>query len=137
MNTTLRDFIAGRKAEIKLQLKELKREWRELQAAESAIATDDSESDGAEGNTIKEMILQVLAEHQTCADAHQIIEMIRKRFNVEIARTSISPQLSRLRKEKRLHMENKLWCLTNQSAPKNETPDVVASDVSEDVNPLS
>lgn len=139
MDKTLRDFIVARKAEIKLQLRALKQEWRELQAAESAISDSDSSHGNRTGDsTIKDMIIAVLAEPGTCAEARQIMDMIREKYGKEVQRTSISPQLSRLRKEGRLYMKNNLWCLADEATtPNDETSSVAALDVSENVDPSS
>lgn len=140
MNETLRDFIVSRKTEIKRQLRALKQEWRELQAAESAISTHESTDENQrKGITIKEMILGVLAEPNTCANAQEIISMIKRKYDVEIQRTSISPQLSRLRQEGRLYMKgNNFWCLAEQSEAQNkEASGADTLDASEEVNPLS
>lgn len=76
--------------------------------------------------SIKEKVLAVLADNPAGADAHTILTLIQERFNENIPRPSLSPQLSRLKGEGWVTLNGKVWSL----AVKNETPDVGASGVS-------
>ena len=102
MAQTLRDFIAQREAEIRDQVRALKDELRELQAAKAAI--DEAAAAGREEARPprmgqRDMIKAVLDDHPQGGDAVRIINLVAQRFGTEIAKGSISTQLSRLKAE--------------------------------------
>jgi hypothetical protein len=70
------------------------------------------------GLTLKQMILQILGERHGGLDALAILDEINRRWNVGLERTSLSPQLSRLKQEGRLKLTGKVWNLVE----KDETP---------------
>lgn len=112
MSTTLRDFIAKREGEIKDQLKALKAELRELQVAKGALEGQAPPPPVASGGpTIKEMAKFVLstggaAEGMT---SHEILAAIKAEFDREIDRTSLSPQLSRLKADGEVALAGEKW----------------------------
>jgi hypothetical protein len=66
-------------------------------------------------STIKKMVVSILAESpKEGLDALEILERIRQKYGLEIERTSLSPQLSRLKNEGILANENQRWMLTVQ-----------------------
>lgn len=127
---SLRDFIASRREEIKREISSLRAELRELSLAESAIKNGTPEtvtSDGRRGTseskiTIKDMVLEVLADKPAGAEATEILNLIANRFGEEIPRPSLSPQLSRLKEEGRLALEGRIWRVAeNIPDPKDES----------------
>lgn len=112
MATTLRDFIAQREAEIRDQQKSLKAELRELQIAKTALdaqpATSASAS-GASNPTIKDMAREVLSGQPNGLNSSGVLDGIRKLFARDIERTSLSPQLSRLKDEGELILKGEVW----------------------------
>ncbi|WP_093151572.1 hypothetical protein [Thalassobaculum litoreum] len=116
--STLRDFIASRKAEIRQQISALRREIDELERAEVAISEEGGSQSPRTGDapqpakgTIKDMILQVLEDQGNGAESAEIIDMIKARFDVEVPRTSMSPQLSRLKANGLVGVVGKRWIL--------------------------
>lgn len=63
--------------------------------------------------TIQEMVLQILSMVPDGATANQIIEHIKARFNITVERTSLSPQLSRLKAEAKIALLGKTWVLAD------------------------
>jgi hypothetical protein len=114
--TNLRHYIENRREEIKQLIAELKQELTELALAEKAITTGTPAPalDVGRGSspTIKEMVLEVLEGETEGATAQTIIELINNRFGEEIARPSLSPQLSRLKEEGYLALDGRTWRLT-------------------------
>jgi hypothetical protein len=113
MATTLRDFIAQRESEIRDQVKALRAELRELQVAKAAL-------DGQEGTppapksggmTIKDMALAVLNSKtaEPGLTSHEILAGIKAEFDREIDRTSLSPQLSRLKEGGDVFLAGDRW----------------------------
>lgn len=113
MSQTLRDFIAKRETEIRDQQKALKAELRELQAAKAAI--DATPQTGATGQavtgavTIKDMARDVLHQHPDGLNSAGILAGIKTMFDRDVERTSLSPQLSRLKDDGALVLSGELW----------------------------
>ena len=59
----------------------------------------------SERQTIKKMVVSVLRDRSGRGTAEQIIEWIRDDFGSKVARTSLSPQLSRLKSEGQLDLD--------------------------------
>jgi hypothetical protein len=109
---TLRDFIASRKAEIRDQQRALKTELKELLLAEAALDPQSevtSASTGLPPLTIKEMARQVLAGQPNGLNSSGILDAIKKMFDRDLERTSLSPQLSRLKEEGELVLNGDTW----------------------------
>ena len=68
------------------------------------------------------MALDVLADKPQGADTLEIIKLINAKFKIEVPRTSMSPQLSRLKADRKLVMEDKIWRLPQYGGQKDETP---------------
>ena len=74
----------------------------EIRAAKVAVERERLRSDGFAGvgkPTIKEMARIVLAKTHISLSAEFILREINNQFGVEVARTSLSPQLSRLKSD--------------------------------------
>lgn len=104
--TTLRDFLSNRRSEIHAQIRALRAELREIDAASAAV----QESPGSDGSrtvasgrrsspTLKEMAIAVLADHPDGLEANDVRDRIAERFGSQVKRESMSPQLSRLARD--------------------------------------
>jgi hypothetical protein len=123
MSTTLRDFIAQREAEIKDQQRALKAEMRELQLAKAALdgqPSPTSSANGAAVPTIKEMAREVLAGQPNGLNSSGILDAIKKMFDRDLERTSLSPQLSRLKDEGELVLHGEVWFTKQRFAEREE-----------------
>lgn len=125
---SLREFIVGRRDEIKAQITALKSELRELELAEAAIKTGTPERLGAPLRTatmsgkptIKEMVLDVL-NGGGGAEASEIVELIHNRFGEEIPRSSLSPQLSRLKEDGFLNLDGRVWTIISDKEDRDKS----------------
>ncbi|MFN4156514.1 MAG: hypothetical protein ACK4HF_17860 [Paracoccaceae bacterium] len=111
---SLREFIERREVEIKELRAALFLELKELKAAKIAIdsaSLKDKPSTTAESSvetnnmTIKEMALHVLHVHGGTGTAEDIVKWIKAEFGKVIERSSLSPQLSRLKADERLDLD--------------------------------
>ena len=59
--------------------------------------------------TIKQMVMQVLKDKPKGLNAHEILVEINWNFDRHLVRTSLSPQLSRLKDDGKIVARNKLW----------------------------
>ena len=126
MRSTLREFLSSRRSGIKAEIAALRRELQEIDAAERAISgagpngtTPASTPSGSGGTSIKDKILAVLQERPEGAEAATIIDLIQQKFGETIVKSSLSPQLSRLKSEGRVISDHKIWRLS-ASAIQNE-----------------
>lgn len=139
----LRQFLAERKAEIDRQIKALRDERSEIVMAERALPQTDAVA-GVErqqrrapdgGPTLKEMAVAVLADTPNGADANTIRIAISERFGREIARESMSPQLSRLGAAGILERNGRIWRVAGgneePTGQTNEASDGETSETSE------
>lgn len=108
---SLRTFIAERRSQILREIETLSVELSELDKVESALTDQSPQNDVqfSEPTTLKGMSLYVLRKTPSGLTANQILERIRLEFGAEVARSSLSPQLSRLRNEGILVREGKNW----------------------------
>ena|SRR3984893_7836246 len=138
MLETLSEFIARRRQEIaeaeevlKEQLHALLEERLRLARAESAAAETSSQDQRTVKQTkerrqprgiIKRAILKTLEEAPDGMDALTILYAINYRLGSNFARTSLSPQLSRLKEDGFVILTRKIWKLT--------------PNVNEEINPI-
>ncbi|HSX54169.1 MAG TPA: hypothetical protein VLG14_02630 [Sphingomonas sp.] len=121
MATTLRDFIAQRETEIRDQQKALKAELRELQIAKAALeGPTDAPTVGVATLTIKEMARDVLSGMPGGLNSSGILDAIKKKYSREIERTSLSPQLSRLKDDGELVLDGDTWFTAEHHAAETE-----------------
>jgi hypothetical protein len=120
--TTLREFMTSRRAEIQSQIKALKAELQDIDAAFAALPQDgqsrpqrDRGSSGTGKKTLKELALEALGENPSGLEALEIIKWIKEKYGTEIARESMSPQLSRLGQEEVVQRTGLTWRLTRLS----------------------
>jgi len=76
-------------------------------------------------STIKEAVMLVLAEEPTGLPALDILSRINKRFGWGYARTSLSPQLSRLKVENRIGYYGGRWFIADAEPGKQSTAKAV------------
>jgi hypothetical protein len=132
----LKDFIAKRAREIEELLEPLRRQGMELQAKIKAYERELSDLRNAAKaigianrletplgvtrkasppQTIKEAALDVLQDHPKGLIALDILAKINERFSPSLIRTSLSPQLSRLRQDGKLEYHDGIWLLPHQN----------------------
>ena len=121
--TTLREFIATRQAELASQLAALKHEERELRIALEALDGGKPRANGkvrGERPTLNAMIVTVLRQHGQ-ATAETVIERIKGQYFVDVPKSSMSPQLSRLKREGIVELDllDKTWRLASEGQPSN------------------
>lgn len=117
----IRDILSARKAEIKALQAQLKQELQDILAAEAAmspIADKEPVIKLRKGRgsqfTLKDMVINVLKDHKTGADALKILELIKLKYGIDVKRESLSPQLSRLKNDdKLLELRGSDWFLTH------------------------
>jgi len=123
--TNLSEYLDAREAEIKRIRSDLLKEQKQIKAARAAIQGGDTPSVGSDSAnnlankeenqslTIKEMVLHVLRGtlYGGPATASEIINAVNSEFDKEFPRTSVSPQLSRLRKSGELVDFDGKWAL--------------------------
>lgn len=61
--------------------------------------------------TMRDMVLSILSVMREGLDVNEIIDYMRVKFNAEVPRTSLSPQLSRMKAEDELLLEGDKWRL--------------------------
>lgn len=146
----LREYLASRRAEVQAQLKALRAELVELDAAERALSGGGDEqiksgalrtrgTAGSGKKTLKELALEALQARPEGAETVQIIADIKERHGIDVPRESMSPQMSRLRHEGIVVREGSSWRLVQMTIgaalagpSKDETPDGQTSGVSAD-----
>ena len=110
--TAIRAFIAKREKEIREQMRVLRSEIDELKAVrkslEPSLIASEKPSSPA-GPTIKEMVKTVLAAAPNGLAAQAILQEVEFQYQAKIERTSLSPQLSRLRQEGDVVLQEGLW----------------------------
>lgn len=141
---TLRDFLANRRSEIQAQIKALRSELREIEAASAALQESQG---GAEpspakktrgrGPTLKEMAIAVLSDHPDGLEANDVLDRIAERYGFQVKRESMSPQLSRLAGEGIIRRggHNKWLLKAIASAPAEQDQEADDSEA-DDFDPL-
>lgn len=137
---SLRDYLIAREAEllkerggylekvagIEIDLAETRRALAALGAPEMPgllrLATGLATPDGVPYRewTLKQLAVRALQDHFPYgATANQLLAVFESHYAREIARESLSPQLSRLKDDNIIKLEGKLWKLATQ---ERETP---------------
>jgi hypothetical protein len=102
--------MAQREGEIREQMKALKAELKELQVAKAALGGEAAAPPAKTGGqTIKDMARAVLDTAAGGMTAHEILAAIKEEFDREIDRTSLSPQLSRLKTDGVITLHDDRW----------------------------
>ena len=120
-----KDYIASRRMELNKQKQAIDAELAVLDRMESAILgaplvpgiAAPAEGDGPKRRqfekSIKEMVLTVL-ERPVALLAIDILAFIKEQFGVVIERTSLSPQLSRLKVDGLVTVQDGHWQITQE-----------------------
>ena len=109
----IRDIVASRKAAIKEQMTSLRAEMAEIKAVEAALDSVVGAQPRKKSSepTIKEMIVDVLEGREDGATSDEIITLVKDKYEKAVPRSSMSPQLSRLKGDERVTRENERWML--------------------------
>jgi len=135
MTIPLREYLAQRRADVQASIKALRKELAEIDAAEGALSNVDDapkrrQRSAAGKPTLKELALEALGANVEGMEATAILAWIAEKHGMEIARESMSPQLSRLAQDGEIiRLEGGKWQLTwvneiiGESPMNEETPD--------------
>jgi hypothetical protein len=111
--------VLSRIGELRKQLDPLEKELREIQVAKRALgmpgagAAPIAGPAGASFMTIKQLVIHALKDRfKDGATGKQLVDFFKTAWGREIARESLSPQLSRLRVEKKIDRRGRIWFLT-------------------------
>ncbi|MBN9346283.1 MAG: hypothetical protein J0I48_08785 [Devosia sp.] len=148
--TSVRDFLKARRQELQAELgpleaklSGLRRELDEIERAEKAlgpVGVDEAFEmifqrpmhTPAKGvlkeGTIKDFVVRVLSEKPDGLVAVDILARINKRFGTKYPRTSLSPQLSRLKNEGVLERHGVVWRLAKEKGSAVGPTEPVSSD---------
>jgi hypothetical protein len=126
MGETLHEFIMRRLQELdametplRAQLDEIRRERIALKKSAKAVgsnipgATNQYAKENIDNQvkTIKEIVIEVLSKKPLGLTALDILSSINELTGMEYERTSLSPQLSRLKRDGRLKKDGIVWSL--------------------------
>jgi hypothetical protein len=138
----LKDFVLQRRATLQADLVQMRDQIKELQRKAGLIEADLAELNKAAkalgivnglptatkrtkrqsaSLTIKRAVMEVLEDHPDGLLALDILGKINERHGSGLVRTSLSPQLSRLKQEGKLKQEGTLWLLAEPKLPQRET----------------
>ena len=129
-----RSELEERKAELKAQIGPVDAEMAEVDAAIRAITGQKIMPTGAEGSarsvahyrrkahpnvqqlTFKQMVVKALSEYfKNGATANELLDFFKMEWGREVMRTSLSPQLSRLKNENIINLKGKVWHLSTSA----------------------
>jgi hypothetical protein len=66
------------------------------------------------GKTTQEMVIDILSDKPNGLSALDILDEINRRWSLGLVRTSLSPQISRLKQKGKLRYSEGLWILTGK-----------------------
>ena len=149
----VKEFLATRRKELESKISELRPQVSKLQSELRALQSELSEVEIASNaigrsssgggpslfervaggppirkGTLKDKIIAVLKLRPKGATSTEILDLIAEQFDETIPRTSLSPQLSRLKSEGWLSLIGSNWILTDHQ--NDETEDAPTSSVS-------
>lgn len=110
---SVRDFLASREAELKEKKSAIVAELAEIKALKSAldgVSPAAGRKKSAEP-TIKDMIVEVLEDSPGGSTSDEIIAMVAEKYGKSVPRSSMSPQLSRLKNDDLVARESDKWLL--------------------------
>jgi hypothetical protein len=96
------------------QLNEIDRQKKELEKTARVIGLDNTYGQGTaerQPKTIKEAVLEILGRYPMGLTAMDILREINASLNTSYARTTLSPQLSRLKHEGKIMQSGIVWLL--------------------------
>lgn len=127
------DYLAQRRADIEAQMKALRAELAEIKIAEAALAGVGTESAAPpvvvggsilRAGSIKDWIMKAMSAFPNGLETDAVIEAIRKMGGPLVIRSSVTPQLSRLKAAGLIEYNGRHWRLPVKDEPeKDETPD--------------
>jgi hypothetical protein len=130
----LRDYLASRRAEIEEQIKALRDELSEIRVAEAAItgttpiARPQSPKETVptfRDGSIKDWILKALeAGPPHGLETEDVITWVELLGGPNVPRSSMTPQLSRLKSSGFILLDGRNWRLVSASDQKDEAPGV-------------
>ncbi len=132
----IRQFLETRRRQVDTELKKLFAERNEIQGKIDGLEREQNELDRAAkaigmvnglsslrvtrkaptGMTIKQAVLQVLQDHPSGLIALDILREVNSRYEMAIVRSSLSPQLSRLKGESKISNDGNVWLLSPASS---------------------
>ena len=129
MTETLRAFIDRRLRELRdaetplrEHMNEIDRERKELEKTAKLIGMEgvyrqDAERAEAQKKTMKEAVVEILSAVPRGLTALDILRELNTRMNTTYPRTSLSPQLSRLKQEGKVTQSGIVWSLDKHDKP--------------------
>lgn len=126
LNRRMRE-ISAKEADLRAELQNLSDEKKQLglAAAAAGIKIEDVVEVSSPVSrhrrvsaekTIIEAVVEILSERGRGIAASDLLPLLNQRLGTEYPRSSLSPQLSRLKKRGVLKQEGNLWCLTERAA---------------------
>lgn len=115
---TLAEFLSNRRKEITAQIDALKAELSQIDAAQAAIQPVEGASAPvapaiggglAKLQPVKTLALRALDAHPDGLDTDAIIEVIESRFSRSVPKTSLAPELSRLKADGKVENVEGIW----------------------------
>lgn len=133
MPETLPEFIARRRKEIAVAEEALKEQLRALAAERSKLARAATAITGTKERrhprgVIKRAVLELLEQNPDGMDALTILVTINYRLGSNFERTSLSPQLSRLKEDGFVSLNRKIWKLAATTSAHEISPAHFKSD---------
>ncbi len=125
----IRDLLNGRRTELlsrvsqarealrsaEQNLAKLEGELRLIEAAMRAVRNEETHAAPVEALTIKQAVLRVLdGVAPNGLPALAILDRLKSDFGMEYPRSSLSPQLSRLKREGKIGLRGNTWFLVNR-----------------------
>ena len=82
-------------------------------SAESVAYHKRKANPGVQTYTYKQLVVKALAEHfENGATANELLDFFKREWGREVLRTSLSPQLSRLKNDNLIELEGRTWHLS-------------------------
>lgn len=106
--------IRDQKRDLMDQLKELRTLEKAIRGAAMPETVKTASVKANSEPTLKEMVLNVLRALNRGAEALHIADEIQETYGKTVMRSSLSPQLSRLKKDGKLILDDKVWYLPQQ-----------------------
>jgi hypothetical protein len=122
--------LMNERTKLEMKIQKLRMELAEIDQAAKAIGVSHQTAEvqlTAERRktptpTIKQAVLSILAEHPSGLTALDILALINRRFDLAIVRTSLSPQLSRLKQDHEIENDGSLWRIIEQKKARPNEP---------------
>jgi hypothetical protein len=127
LEETLSEFIARRRQEITVAEEALKEQLRAVVAERSRLARAATAITGTKERrqprgVIKRAVLELLEQNPDGMDALTILVTINYRLGSNFERTSLSPQLSRLKEDGFVSLDRKIWKLAATTSAHEISP---------------